>query len=155
MKLRKYTIEQLKEAVSSSVSFRQVLQKLCVKQAGGNYHTLKRAINYFELETTHFTGQNLSGRKLPERRKPIDEYLTTDSNIQSFKLKNYLLESKIFLPTCSCCNLSTWLNEPIPLELDHINGVNSDNRIQNLRLLCPNCHAKTPTYRGKNIKPKV
>ena len=155
MKLRKYTLEQLLDAVSTSVSLRQVLQKLNIVEAGGNYRTLVKAIAHFNIDTSHFTGMNLSGRKLPERRKSINEYLTTNSNIQSSKLRKYLLDSNVFNPICSCCHLTTWLDEPIPLELDHINGDNTDNRLENLRLLCPNCHAKTPTYRGKNIKPKV
>jgi Zn finger protein HypA/HybF involved in hydrogenase expression len=51
---------------------------------------------------------------------------------------------------CSCCNISMWNNNPITLELDHINGNNQDHRLENLRLLCPNCHSQTPTYKNKN-----
>jgi 5-methylcytosine-specific restriction endonuclease McrA len=53
-------------------------------------------------------------------------------------------------PICSCCSGTEWLGKPMPLELDHINGDNANNSLDNLRLLCPNCHAQTPTYRGKN-----
>ena len=55
---------------------------------------------------------------------------------------------------CECCGLSEWLEEPIPLELDHIDGDHYNNMLENLKILCPNCHAKTPTYRGKNKKNK-
>lgn len=152
MKLKKYTLTQLKDAVESSVSIRQCLQKLKVAAYGGNYTGFHKAIKFYNIDTSHFTGMNLTGRTLPLRRKSIDEYLTKNSNIQSFKLKKYLLEENIFKPICSSCNLSTWLTGLMPLELDHINGDNSNNELSNLRLLCPNCHALTSTYRGKNKK---
>lgn len=150
MKLRKYTLADLTNAIKSSVSVRECLIKLNVAPMGGNYAIFHKAVEHFNLDTSHFTGMNLTGRKLPLRRKSIDEYLTKNSNVQSFKLKQYLLESSIFESQCSNCGLFDWLNEPIPLELDHIDGDNSNNELANLRLLCPNCHAKTPTYRGKN-----
>jgi 5-methylcytosine-specific restriction endonuclease McrA len=52
---------------------------------------------------------------------------------------------------CQCCGISEWLDKPISLQLDHINGINNDHRIENLRFLCPNCHSQTDTYAGKNI----
>ena len=52
---------------------------------------------------------------------------------------------------CEECGLAVWNGRPIPLELDHVNGRYTDNRLENLRILCPNCHAQTPTYRAKNI----
>lgn len=152
MKLRKYTLEQLEQAVESSVSLREVLGKLNIIPAGGNYSTLNKAIKHFNLSVEHFTGQNPKGRKLPQRRKSIEEYLTKNSGVQSNKLRRYLIDAKVFEEKCSCCNSTTWLDSPIPLELDHIDGDNANNELSNLRLLCPNCHALTPTYRGKNIK---
>jgi Zn finger protein HypA/HybF involved in hydrogenase expression len=150
MKLRKYTLTDLTDAIKTSVSVRECLTKLNVAPQGGNYAIFHKAVKHFNLDTSHFTGKNLSGRKLPARRKSIDEYLTKQSSTQSFKLKRYLLESSIFEAKCVSCGLFSWLNEPIPLELDHIDGDNTNNELSNLRLLCPNCHAKTPTYRGKN-----
>ena len=144
MKLKKYTLEQLKEAIETSTSIRQVLFKLNLVEQGGNYSTFHKAVKYYNLDTSHFTGQNMTGRKFPSRRKPIEEYLVNESTIKSNELKKYLLDDKIFEHKL-----------PIPLELEHINGVHSDNRLENLTLLCPNCHAQTDTYRGKNIKKKI
>lgn len=150
MKLIKYTLEQLKDAVATSVSIRQCLSKLNIAAAGGNYTVFHKAVAFYKIDTSHFTGMNITGRKLPNRRNTIDSYLVKGSTVQSSKLKKYLLEANIFEKQCSCCGLTEWLGEPIPIELDHIDGCPTNNELSNLRLLCPNCHAKTPTYRGKN-----
>ena len=152
MKLRKYTLDELKEAIKTSTSIRQVLLKLNLSGKGGSYATFHKAVKYYNLDTSHFTGQDTTGMKLPLRRKPITEYLINGSTIQSHKLKKYLLEDNIFQYMCYKCKLTVWNDQPIPLELEHINGKHSDNRLENLTLLCPNCHAQTETYRGKNIK---
>lgn len=150
MRPRKYTPEELKRAVASSVSIRQTLSKLNVKPLGGNYGTFHKAVRHFQLDTSHFTGGNLAGRKLPWRRKPLAEYLVKGSAISSFKPKRYLIQEGVLKAECSDCSLSAWRGQPIPLELDHRNDNPRDNELSNLRLLCPNCHAFTPTYRGKN-----
>ena len=150
MKLKKYTLIQLQEAVNTSVSIRQCLQKLNVAAYGGNYSGFHKAVQYYNIDTSHFTGINATGRKFPSRRRPLNEYLTKNSQVGSYKLKRYLLEANIFQPICSSCSLVKWLSGKIPLELDHIDGDNSNNELSNLRLLCPNCHALTDTYRGKN-----
>jgi len=151
MNLRKYTEEQLTEAVRTSFSYRQVLQKLNVAAYGGNYTVLKKAINHFGLDTTHFRGQGWNKGQTFGPKRPIDDYLSNKHPLQSYKLKNRLIEEEIFQPVCSNCGLDTWLGEQIPLELDHIDGNNKNNNLSNLRVLCPNCHALTPTYRGKNM----
>lgn len=155
MKLRKYTEQQLKAAVKESYSFAQALKLLNIAPCGGNYLVLKKAISHFDLDISHFTFQLWNKGKKIGARKPIEKYLNNEIPISSNKLKKRLLAEKIFVPQCSNCNLMEWLRKPIPLELDHINGNPLDNRLENLRLLCPNCHALTPTYRGKNKNFKL
>ncbi len=74
---------------------------------------------------------------------------------QSHNLKTRLIRAGIKGAFCEDCGLAAWSGKPIPLELHHVNGDSTDNRIENIRILCPNCHAQTPTYRGKNIGSSV
>ena len=150
MKLHKYSLEQLKQAINESTSLRQTLIKLNVAPYGGNYDILKKAINHFNLNISHFSGQAWNKGKKLTSKYSLSDYLDNNIPIQSYKLKNRLLENGLLTPVCSMCKNETWLGKPIPLELDHINGNNKDNSLEKLRLLCPNCHAFTPTYRSKN-----
>ena len=70
------------------------------------------------------------------------------------RLKERLVKEGILEYKCAECGISKWNNKPLSLHLDHINGINNDHRIENLRFLCPNCHSQTDTYAGKNRKHK-
>jgi len=152
MKFRKYSENQLRNAVKESESIRSVLSKLNLKQAGGNYRTFNKAVAYLDLDISHFKGQGWNKGQNFGPKRPLSDYLDKGIPIQSSKLRKRLIQEDIFCHKCYRCNLTEWQEHPIPLELDHINGEHLDNRLENLRLLCPNCHAQTPTYRGKNIK---
>src|SRR6185369_8139225 len=138
MKLRKYSEQELRKAVSSSFSLAQTLIKLGISPCGGNYQVLKKAIDHFKINNSHFKGQIWNKGLSGNYKQPIEKYLSNELKINSYKLKKKLLSLKIFKPICSNCKRDSWLGQPIPLELDHINGKNSDNSLSNLRLLCPN-----------------
>lgn len=155
MKPRKWTIEQLKSAVAESKSVRQVLGKLGLKQAGGNYAQIKKYLAKLNIEKSHFTGPGWSKglRVTTNPGVPIEKILVNNSDYQSFKLKKRLFEAKMKLKRCEECGWSkTAKDGRLPLELDHINGNSRDNRLENLRVLCPNCHSLKPTHRGRNKK---
>lgn len=144
---RNYTKEQLEEAVKNSKSYKKVMEYLNIKAMGGNYATIKKKVIELNLDTSHFTGMLWSkGLKIGDKYPTID-YLTNLRCICSHKLKKRLIKEKYFDYKCYKCNLNEWNNLPIPLELEHIDGDHSNNRIENLTILCPNCHAQTATYR--------
>ncbi len=150
-----YSKEELAKAVAESFSMADVLRKLNLRPAGGNYDIVKRKIKELGLDTSHFKGQGwLKGQKSPFiRQRTLEEILVEESTyVSTTHLRQRLLAEGIFEHCCLSCGLAEWLERPIPLEIDHINGDRRDNRLENLRLLCPNCHALTTTYRGKNKK---
>lgn len=151
----KYTHQQLIETAPRCRSIRQLLLELGLTDRGSNYKTINRKIKSLQIDTSHFTGQaHAKGTTKVDRRTHASEYLVYGSSITSYKLKLVLIRDGYLELACSSCNLIEWLNAPIPLELDHIDGDHQNNTLSNLRLLCPNCHALTPTYRGKNIGKK-
>jgi hypothetical protein len=152
-RMRRYKIrdEQYREAVRQSHSLAGALRLLGVVPEGGNYRVLHRAIERLGLNTSHFAGQSWSrGVTLSHRVRPIEDYLSNKYPIQSDRLRRRLIDEGVLERRCCGCKLDTWLDQPIPLELDHIDGNHQNNALDNLRLLCPNCHSLTPTFRGKN-----
>lgn len=154
----KYTKEILSKIVKESTSIRQVLSKLNLKEAGGNYKNIKARLDQFELDYSHFTGRIWNkGKTWSKPSVNLNDRLIENSNYSSglpystFKLKNRLFKEGFKEMECENCKLTKWLGKPISLELHHINGVNNDNRIENLQILCPNCHSYTENYRGKNM----
>jgi 5-methylcytosine-specific restriction endonuclease McrA len=151
MKRYSYTEHDVRDAVASSRSYAEVLRKLGVRPAGGNYDTIKRLVRRLELDTSHFTGRAHRRGRTYGPRKSLQELLRSGSTIQSYKLKRRLLDEGLFERVCMRCKRTHWEGQPIPLELHHKDGDRHNNLLTNLEILCPNCHALTDTYRGKNI----
>lgn len=135
--------ELVVEASSNSKSAAEAAAKLNIK-----YDTYKKyAIKYNCFIT------NQAGRGHPKKipKIPLEEiFAGKHPQYQSHKLRLRLLEEKVFEHRCAKCNNTEWLGSLIPLELEHKNGNSADHSLKNLELLCPNCHAFTSTYRGKN-----
>ncbi len=132
---KSYTDEALAAAVRDSTSMRQVGIRLGFKGAP------KSALGHIErlgLSTEHFTVGQMTLEVLNEKRGPVSGRV-----IKACLLRNGYKEE------CSTCGISEWCGEPAPLQIDHINGDPWDQAISNLRILCANCHAQTPTYGAK------
>ena len=154
MRYQKWTNEELTEAVKNSTSIRAVIQKLGLIPAGGNYVQIQSRIKLLAIDTSHFTGSAWSKRlKLGPKDFDIQIVFENKRPYQSYKLKKRLFQLNIKQQNCEECKWSEISSDGrIPLELDHINGNPYDNRLENLRILCPNCHSLKPTHRGRNKK---
>lgn len=151
MKYKRYTKEELINAVANSESIRESLTVLGIVPAGGNYLTIKKQIKELSLDTSHFKGMAIHKGKFFGPKRLIEDYLSNKYSCGSNRLRLRIIREGLLIAQCSNCKLEHWLDNPIPLELDHIDGNHVNNNLSNLRLLCPNCHALTPNYRGKNI----
>jgi hypothetical protein len=144
---------ELEKAVLSSVSIASTLRCLDLVPSGGNYTTINHAIKKFGIDTSHFTGQgHLSGKTHNFNTRPLDEILVKGKLENTYRLRNRLLRDKIKRHQCENCKLETWLDKPIPLELHHVDGDRTNNLLENIQLLCPNCHALTDNYRAKKTR---
>lgn len=158
MTKRKWSEKDLYNAVAKSRSIRQVLHYLHLKEAGGNYEQIKKYITQFNINTAHFLGRSWSKElKLSFKPKiPLLEILKENTHFQSYKLKKRLISVGLKHEYCELCGWAKMSQDGrIPLELDHINGNKTDNTIENLRILCPNCHSLQPTHRGLNSKNRI
>lgn len=157
-KKQSWTDEQLTEAVKVSCSIRGVIKMIGLVPAGGNYLQVNYAIARLRLDTGHFTGSrwNVGKRYSLSSTPALETLLIKGGAVQSYKLKAKLFAAKIKKPECELCG---WARQSpdgrIPVELDHINGDHADNRLENLRILCPNCHSLQLTHRGKNKKVRL
>jgi hypothetical protein len=153
VKSKTWTELQLREATSRSRSLRQILQFLHLQEAGGNYEQIKKYLRIYNIDTNHLKGRGwnkgLKRSFIPTLK--IQEILVENSTFQSYKLRNRLFKENIKKQRCELCGWAKISEDGrIPLELDHINGNKHDNRLENLRILCPNCHSLQATHRGLN-----
>jgi Zn finger protein HypA/HybF involved in hydrogenase expression len=156
----KYNKEVLTQFVKESNSIANVLKLLKLKPAGGNYKTILKKFNEYNIDTSHFLGMGWNKNKKLHQKYSKEEFIkkflvvnSTYTNTHRLKLK--LFEFRLKERKCEKCGQSEiWFGENLSLHLDHINGINNDYRLENLKVLCPNCHSQTSTYCGKNVDKK-
>jgi 5-methylcytosine-specific restriction endonuclease McrA len=146
--------EQLSKIVLESNSISEILLHFSLQNKGHNYRTLKKrldedSINYSNIKLGVSSNKN---RKFPNAKKiPLEDVLVEHSTFNRNHLKIRLLKEGILKNECTICGqLPVWNNKPLSLQLDHINGISDDNRLKNLRVLCPHCHSQTENFAGKN-----
>lgn len=152
-KVYSISISEFVEIVKNSNSKKEILEKIGLRAAGGNFKTLTRRLlaegllEELQLRTTKLVKDVLTKTR---RNIPLDEVMVENSNYSRQNLKQRLLKLGKLNNRCIVCGIGPeWQGKPLTLQLDHINGLYNDNRIENLRIICPNCHSQTETYVGK------
>ncbi len=154
-----YTLEELQLAVSNARSYAQALKNLGLNASGSAYTFIQKNIREHNIPTEHFLGQGWSkGQPGPKHQEiPVNEIIVLGLHpyYATSKLRIRLIRDGFFERKCYACNGTEWMGSSIPLELEHINGIKTDHRLENLTILCPNCHAQTSTHAGKNKRGSV
>lgn len=156
MKRVKYTKELLEENVKNCFSFAELCRRLGLNPEGSNPKTLKKKLNEFNVDYSHFTGQRWNENpNNPIYRGKYLPNLCEHSSLSSANAKELVYRLGLKKNKCEKCGLSEWQGEPLVCELHHINGDSTDNRIENLVILCPNCHSQTDNFRSRNKNGRV
>lgn len=147
--------EEFSRAVSKSTSIAGVLRTLGVPCSGWNYRRVHVQVERDGLDISHWLGQAyLRGQSHDFKKStPLSDILVEYSTYSNgVHLKRRLISAGLLRPECYECGITDWRGKRLALHLDHINGVRNDQRLENLRLLCPNCHSLTETYAGRNAR---
>lgn len=139
---RKYTLEQLECAVANSFCWSDVIRLLGLTLCTTNVTSVKRAAVDNNISFEHFS------LSVAFKRNKVDGVFCQNSKVQRSSLRKACIKQGLYKGTCDQCGTpDIWLGEKLTLDLDHINGDCFDNRKENLRWLCPNCHSQTETFR--------
>lgn len=147
--------KQMEHLVDKSATLSEILRKCGLNNKGGNIRSLKKRLKEDDIDYSHIRmgADSNRGRKFPRKKIPLKEILVEGSTYSRGHLKKRIIDNEIIRYNCSECEItSSWNGHKLVLVLDHINGTSNDNRIENLRFLCPNCNSQQPTFAGRNRK---
>ncbi len=144
-KWEKLTKEEIEQFVKESYSYAELAKKCGYDDHSGSYSSvMKDMVNQLNLDISHFTFQGWNKDNFDYSR------FVYGKKIRSVNMLDAIIALRG--RKCECCGLEEWMGKPIPLEAHHKDGDELNSTLENLQLLCPNCHAMTNTYKGKNIK---
>ena len=147
-----WTESAVRAAVAESLSYAEVLRRLGLRAAGGNHRTVRRYVDeVWRIPTHHFAAERARGPGPASRAVPLEAVMVEGSTYHRGHLKRRLLAEGVKQPRCEICGQGeVWRGRRMALVLDHVNGVHDDHRLENLRILCPNCNATLDTHCGKH-----
>jgi HNH endonuclease len=149
----RYSEDEARRAVAKSLSLSEALRRLGMRAAGGNHATLRKYVRIWGIPTDHFDPVFAQRRQLRRELRPLEEILVEESTYSRGSLKKRLYNSGLKQRACELCGQGEdWRGRRMALILDHINGVATDNRIDNLRIVCPNCASTLDTHCGRNLR---
>lgn len=142
------------ELAAQSISVSDMLRRAGLSTVGSNFKTVNRWLAQHGIDTSHF---EVGHAKVVEynnnRKRTTEEVFCEQSTVKQCTLRKVVVRDRVIEYKCAKCgNGGEWCGAPLTLQLDHINGINGDNRLENLRWLCPNCHTQTDTFGSKNVK---
>lgn len=150
MKNEKYNEDGFRKLVNESDNLTDIARKLGLNPHCGNRNTIKKYINMYNINTSHFRIDY--SKRILVNKMSLENILTSKSTYNRTHLKKRLFDCGLKKPICEICGQDeNWRDKHMSMILDHINGINDDNRIENLRIVCPNCNATLPTHCGKNM----
>lgn len=156
MRLKDISKAELERIVAESTSIAQVLDTLGYSKCSTAYTAFHKTCEVLGIKYSHFSlGLSANRGKSSTTKLTLNDLLGRLTVGGKGAPKRQLIEHGLLVAKCygdGCTITDMWLGKSITLQVDHINGINSDNRIENLRLLCPNCHSQTSTFSGRNSK---
>jgi hypothetical protein len=148
-----YSEREARDAIASSYSYAEALQRLGRCSSGGASNTLRKWAAIWQISTDHFDPCRRARGRRPGRSRPLEQILVVDSTYHRGHLKERLYEAGLKQRACEFCGqVELWRGRRMALILDHVNGNATDNRLENLRIVCPNCAATLETHCGRKLR---